>query len=148
MNDISYRDIVENQAKYKELIGENLVERLVAKVPEEDIPELTKPGPIPIPVRDHKGSLFGSIKEMCKAYGIKERLYRSRVWDGWPISYALERKCGDSKFYDHLGREYKYLSVMCNHYNINKYEFADRINEGWTLEDALTLPTEHQLGIG
>lgn len=53
-----------------------------------------------------------------------------RIWDGWPISYALERGVNDDPFYDHCGNSFKRYTSMCKYYEIDKFEFADRINNG------------------
>lgn len=109
---------------------------------ENNVKGRKKSGPVPRPCMDHKGNRYRSVKEMCVAWNQNERLYRARIWDGWPISYALEKPKNDASVRDHLGHIYSSLPKMCNHYDLDIHEFAARINDGWMLKDALTLPSE------
>ena len=106
-----------------------------------DVRRRGKPGP-QYTWYDHKGIAYDSKEDMCHAYGISTDLYKSRVWDGWPVCYALEKVPGEYNFTDHQGNTFRYLSMMCRSYGIDKFEFQKRIDNGWTLEEALTLPSK------
>lgn len=92
---------------------------------------------------DHLGNGYGSIREMCAAYGIDRSVYESRIRIGWDLKRALTEEKHVHGFTkkactDHLGKRYDSIKDMCNAYNIKVVTFNTRIKNGWSLSDALT----------
>lgn len=103
-----------------------------------------KTGPATKPYVDRDGNYFNSLREVCEAYGQPYGLCKHRLFDNWPLQYALECPAGCSSFIDHKGNEFSSLASMCKYYDIDKKVFAERMNNNWTLKDALMLPVEKQ----
>ena len=99
-----------------------------------------KPKKEPRVVRDHLGNEYGTIKEMCESYGIKQVTFTFRLKNGWPLDEALECPVGTPRqpVRDHLGNEYRSISEMCSVYGIATSTFSRRKGYGWTLEQVLT----------
>lgn len=100
--------------------------------------------PGPIPVADHKGSVYRSFRALAKAYSIDVKVLRGRVNRGWDLKEALtlpihERHSGACE--DHLGNIYPDQKAMCMAYGVQYHLFRGRMKAGWTLEAALTSPT-------
>lgn len=91
---------------------------------------------------DRNGYTFDSLRDACEAYDQNHRLCKHRLYDGWPLQYALEYPAKFDDFRDHKNQRFKTLAAMCNYYDIDKHIFADRMNDGWDLKDALTLPED------
>lgn len=89
---------------------------------------------------DPKEYGFNTIKEMCKAHGVKESTFFSRISSGYSVNEALN---GRNKCKDYLGKEYKNRAEMCRAYNISYNIFMRRINNGYSLERALTDPCKN-----
>jgi hypothetical protein len=93
---------------------------------------------------DHLGVEYGSISEMCRAYGISKSCYDHRVKVGMSVEQALTTKVGEAvKIVDHLGNEYKSVLDMCEKYGITKSTYFDRKKRGYTLKEALTKKTTY-----
>ena len=45
--------------------------------------------PKEVPITDHKGKQYASIKELCKAYHFSEKLFRHRRYAGWSVKRIL-----------------------------------------------------------
>lgn len=98
-----------------------------------------KTGPAPKELVDRDGNKFSGLRDACAAYGQNFELAKHRIFDGWPLQYALDFPSGKGKFEDHLGNKFSSYSAMCKYYEIDKHEFAKRYDAGWTLRDALML---------
>lgn len=84
--------------------------------------------------------VFHGLREACQAYGRSYELAKHRLFDNWPLQYALEMPPGCEAFYDHVGNEFRTLAQMCRYYEIDRAVFAKRYDAGWSLEEALMLP--------
>ncbi len=99
---------------------------------------------LPITKTDHKGHIFDSITDKCKAYGISTSLYRDRIRDGWSEEDALTTpvkvyKHGECT--DHKGNVFHSLPEMCRFYGIeDPKKYRNRLKLGWSQEKALTTP--------
>ena len=98
-----------------------------------------------VPVYDHMGNIFPSLKALCQHYGINKTTLRERL-KAMPLSDALilpiNSKKTPSKYRckDHTGREYVSMTSMCKVYGTPLSTFLDRIHKGWTMERSLTQP--------
>lgn len=91
---------------------------------------------------DHKGNVYSSKREMCKAYGISLAGYNSRLDAGLSKEEALTKpnRNGPEAVTDHLGNEYRSIRKMCSVYGIRSQVYRNRIKYGWGKEKALTTP--------
>ena len=56
--------------------------------------------------RDHNGTEYPSMSEMCRAYDIGLMTYRERIKNGWEIEDALTREVEERTYGDdHIGME-------------------------------------------
>ena len=96
-----------------------------------------------VPVYDHIGNMYPSLKAMCQHYGINKTTLRSRLKQ-MPLSDALTlpvnvRKTSiEYKCKDHTGHEYASITSMCKAYCIPLSTYLSRISKGWTVERSLT----------
>ena len=94
-----------------------------------------------MPVKDHNGNVYSSVQEMCAAYNIKVRTFRSRLKQGISLEEAL--KDGDARTVtDHLGNVYNSARAMCAAYGVSVSAMKYRLRKGYSLEEALTTSTE------
>lgn len=92
-------------------------------------------------VRDHEGTPFRSLDEMCASWGIAKSDYIQNIRNGLPLPRALtERTARPEKPKDHLGTEYPSINAMCRAWGIDKTVLRSRLELGWTLEQILTHP--------
>lgn len=89
------------------------------------------------PCKDHLGTKFINIKEMCLAYGIDPAVYHKRKKLGWPLEECLT---GKKPYLDHKGNPYPSIKEMCKAYDIPEGRYRDRIFHGYSVEEALTMP--------
>lgn len=94
------------------------------------------------PCADHEGNVYGSIKEMCKHWGIHPETFsrRIRVYN-MSLKEALTNPVkanGGIMCYDHLGNEFFSIKEMCEYYKVERKLYTYRISHGWSTEDALT----------
>lgn len=96
-----------------------------------------------VPVYDHKGNTYPSLKEMCQHYGINKTTLRSRLKE-MPLSDALTLPINIKqtsiiyKCEDHTGKEYASITSMCKAYHIPLSTYLARISKGWSVERSLT----------
>ena len=133
---LTAEDLLKAVKLYQEM---NDQERDVYAAPMEHRPR-KKSGPQPKTLVDRDGNVFHGLREACQAYGRSYELAKHRLFDNWPLQYALEMPPGCEAFYDHVGNEFRTLAQMCRYYEIDRAVFAKRYDAGWTLEDALMLP--------
>ena len=92
-----------------------------------------------VPIEDHLGNKFSSVKAMCRHYGIKPSTYRARINKGMSVEDALKLEdMNKISVKDHLGNEFSSINDMCRHYGIGASTYRKRIKKGMSLEDALT----------
>ena len=96
--------------------------------------------------KDHTGREFGSIKEMCKAWGIDYATYNNRRYK---MKWTLERTLtspmvGFSHPKDHKGIEYTSIQAMCRAYNISVPTYHTRLLQNMTQKEALETPTAYR----
>ncbi|MCM1296802.1 MAG: hypothetical protein NC311_14790 [Muribaculaceae bacterium] len=96
------------------------------------------------PLRDHEGTWFPCVREMCEKWGIPEKVYwsRKRVCK-WPLNKILTTPVNDmppnaARVKDHLGQEFPSISHMCRHWHVGLSTYRERRKRGWDLESALT----------
>ncbi len=96
-------------------------------------------------VFDHKGNKYTSEKEMCMAYKVSLKTYRSRLRRGYSLEDALTAECRkrlttpkNYVVYDHLGNQYDCLKEMLEFYNQSYSIYHRLIKNGCDLETALT----------
>lgn len=98
--------------------------------------------------RDHLGTQFDSISEMCRFYKLNPKTYRRRLKEGYdlkeflPINspyHNLSIITGGPKgiVIDHTGKEFKSQNEMCAYYGIDRRTFQSRLRRGYSLKDAL-----------
>lgn len=93
--------------------------------------------------KDHKGTEYSSVSEMCKAYNIGRSTFQQRIQKGMSLEEALTAPlCKSSaranKCVDYLGNEYSSEAKMCEKYGINFFTYRERKMKGWSIEDCLT----------
>ena len=97
-------------------------------------------------VRDHRGNMFKSIEEMCKAYDITYVTFSHRLKLGWTLKDALETpvRVPLEAYWvtDYKGNKFKSKKEMCKAYGINYSTFKSRMRLGWALKDALETPVK------
>lgn len=95
---------------------------------------------------DHLGQEFVSIGEMCRHWGISEKVYwsRKRICK-WPLDRILTEPVHEADdtanavaVEDHLGRPFKSISAMCRAWKIGLSTYRERRKRGWSIERALT----------
>lgn len=100
--------------------------------------------------KDHTGQEFGSIQDMCKAWGIDYTLYANRVAHGWDTGRALtepiRERSGTVPATDHLCRTFPSVTAMCREWGISPGVYKERLREGMDTEEALTMPNRPQEG--
>ena len=107
----------------------------------------------PKPCKDHKGNSFVSEAEMCRHYGIKVGIYRSRIMCGNDIETALTTPVKDIPYVgpktstDHKGNIVVSEKEMCRHYGIDRSTFKQRRLRGMSIEESLTMPAEAPIHI-
>ena len=90
-------------------------------------------------VYDHLGKAYPSVKEMCKAWGIKEWTYYDRMEKGYPLADVLSKKNNSQKeCFDHLGNTFQSIREMCRYWGITEDNYRARRKKGWSLEETLT----------
>lgn len=90
---------------------------------------------------DHLGNKFGSFGDMCKHYGKRPDVVRSRLRNDWSMKDALTLDVSDrlKPCKDRLGNEFPTTMEMCKHYGVKLGTFHARVEQlGWSLEEALT----------
>lgn len=95
---------------------------------------------------DHLGQEFISISEMCRHWGLSEKVYWSRKrLLKWPLDKILTtpvREPSDAanaiRIQDHLGGEFTSISEMCRHWGIGLSTYRERRKRGWDVERSLT----------
>lgn len=95
------------------------------------------------PCTDFNGKKFGSIRDLCRAYGIASSTYRKRIAWGWDQKRALTEKSNFSRgkpCKDHTGKDFKSLAEMCKAWGISESTFKNRRHSGFDLQRALTQP--------
>lgn len=101
-------------------------------------------------VIDHKGVQYGSVTEMCDAYGVRVATYKYRRERGWDVEQALTTPLNSGPIappkekgvlhFDHKGNGYHSKAEMCKAYGISLYTFKKRQADGLSLQDSLELP--------
>lgn len=91
-------------------------------------------------VKDHKGNVYKSLIEMCRAWHMPYELVYQRIKVAkWPVFEALETPQEDGMhIFDQDGTEYDSFAEMCAEWNITQAAYRGRRLRGWTREDALT----------
>lgn len=91
---------------------------------------------------DHKGNVYETIEEMCKAYNIPYSNYKKRMSTGWGKEEALTKPVHKRKNFnpqiDHLGNRFNSIAEMCTAWKLSSKEYIVRRKRGYTLEEALT----------
>ena len=90
--------------------------------------------------KDHLGTTFNSIREMCEFWGIPESRYRARKNLGWSLEKILTNTDTYTVCKDHLGHSYNNIKSMCDAWNISYSMYLNRKHAGMTLEQILTAP--------
>lgn len=95
-------------------------------------------------VVDHLGNEYGSILEMCQAYGIRVDTFKYRLKHGSTLEQALTRTPSmvttNIPCQDHLGNQYNSQTEMARAYGLTKEQFIARKRMGWEVERILTTP--------
>lgn len=95
-------------------------------------------------VTDHLGNEYGSILEMCQAYGIRVDTFKYRLKHGSSLEDALTRTPSmvttNIPCQDHLGNQYISQTEMARAYGLTKEQFIARKRNGWDTERILTTP--------
>lgn len=95
---------------------------------------------------DHLGQEFVSISEMCRHWGLDEKVYwsRRRIMK-WPLEKILTEQVRNPRdtanavhATDHEGRTFRSISEMCRHWKIGLSTYRERRKRGWNVERALT----------
>lgn len=98
---------------------------------------------------DHRGTVFESVEDMCRAWHISRVVYKGRLKSGWTLERALttparKRAPGKLDPVDHTGKRYGSIAEMCGSYKIQPQTYRTRrLTLGWTVEEALTTPVRH-----
>lgn len=88
---------------------------------------------------------YASYAELCRAYGVKEELFRSRKKSGYSVhdsltgegvSLNLGERAGKKVIYK--GVEYSSQKELCLAYNVSYHAFKKRKGKGWSIEECLT----------
>lgn len=91
---------------------------------------------------DHLGNVYGSMDELCEAYGIKRATFRYRRRNGWDLRRALTEPMAHQYHHgrceDHLGTVYSNFENMCKSYEVPVWLVQLRLYAGHDLEYALT----------
>ncbi|MBQ9275340.1 MAG: hypothetical protein IJ228_11030 [Succinivibrio sp.] len=90
---------------------------------------------------DHLGNKYRSIKAMCDAYGICDKLFYIRRKQGHSIESILTRSVPRTNIYvckDHLGQEFQSKTAMCEHWGVEARSLSNALKSGKTLEEFLT----------
>lgn len=95
-------------------------------------------------VTDHLGNEYGSILEMCQAYGIRVDTFKYRLKHGSSLEDALTRTPSmvttNIPCQDHLGNQYISQTEMARAYGLTKEQFIARKRNGWDIKRILTTP--------
>lgn len=98
---------------------------------------------------DHRGTVFESVGDMCRAWHISRVAYKSRIQNGWTLERALttptwKRVPDKLDPVDHKGKKYGSIAEMCRMHKITPQTYRSRmLTLGWTVEEALTTPVKH-----
>lgn len=92
------------------------------------------------PCKDHLGNEYGSINDMCRAYGITKEVLKGRLRTGASLADALAKPSERGPCKDHLGKEYPSRTAMCAAYDIPIAVLDFRLKQKYSLERALTEP--------
>lgn len=136
LSGMTAEDLLNALDLYREIMDE---ERDVKAARFENRPR-KKTGPAPKEYEDRYGNHFSCLREACEAYDQSYDLCKHRLFDNWPLQYALECPPGFNSFKDHIGNEFTTLASMCRYYEMDRAVFAKRYDAGWSLRDALMLP--------
>jgi hypothetical protein len=89
---------------------------------------------------DHLGTVFVSMNEMCKHWGIKNQTYRARLSRGYTKEEALTKRQKNPKIViDFAGNKFSSIEKMCQHYQISQSKYIQRMNSGYPQPMALGL---------
>jgi len=98
---------------------------------------------------DHKGNIYTSASEMCKAYNISEKVFWSRIRIcKWDLEKTLTTPLYDApsnavEAVDHKGNKFKSVSEMCRFWDVKLSRYKERVKMGWSVEKALTEPAKN-----
>ncbi|MCR5117119.1 MAG: hypothetical protein K6A97_06390 [Lachnospiraceae bacterium] len=103
-----------------------------------------------IPITDHLGNEFESIKSLAKHYNLPDYVVAARLKKGWSIEAAVTTPKRDTikpyidrnNVVDHEGNSFKSQKEMCEFWKVDRASFGKRLEAGWTIERALTTPTK------
>ena len=97
---------------------------------------------------DHKGNVFKTKAEMCKAYNVNTATFDYRKRHGYSLQKCLDpENLACVKIKDHLGNEFNTQQELCDHYNISLIVFTNRKMRNWPLEKILTTPINDHLRV-
>lgn len=98
--------------------------------------------------KDHLGNEYNTIREMCKAWGIQQSRFTTRINKGMSLKDALETPVKshskNTNPEDHLGNRFNSRKEMCEYWGIKEDALKSRLKKGMTLEEALTTPVKER----
>lgn len=90
-------------------------------------------------ITDHKGNIFKTVGEMCKAWKVNRENYYLKKRKGWRLEDILEPQ--KETIEDGLGNKFNGLREMGEYYKIKAATIRNRLNVGkWTLPAAIIIP--------
>lgn len=92
--------------------------------------------------KDHKGTMYKSMKQMTDAWNINYDTFVTRLERGWSIEQALTTpaRSHQTACIDPLGRRFTSIRQMAKAWDIPPNTYFDRIHDGWSVAQALTVP--------
>lgn len=100
--------------------------------------EIENPGDIPVlEVKDHDGTVYRSLSDMCKHYEMSPIRYALRIEQGINLQKALTIDVLKHEIADHKGVVYKNQSQLLRAYHITSTKIIYRLDRGFNIKDIL-----------
>ena len=92
--------------------------------------------------KDHMGTEYENLKEMCVAWNVSVHTYQKRISKGYSLERALTEPDDSVSITDHKGNSYPTIQSMCAAYGISVSLYTSRIKRGKSIMEALETPIE------
>ena len=92
--------------------------------------------------KDHMGTKYENLKEMCTAWNISVHSYQRRISQGYSRERALTEPDDFISITDHKGNNFPTIQSMCAAYGISTALYTTRIKRGKSISEALETPIE------
>ncbi|MBR3602820.1 MAG: hypothetical protein IKL49_10925 [Lachnospiraceae bacterium] len=92
--------------------------------------------------KDHMGTKYENLKEMCTAWNISVHSYQRRISQGYSRERALTEPDDFISITDHKGNSFPTIQSMCAAYGISTALYTTRIKRGKSISEALETPIE------